>query len=466
MTFAHVPVPEDSLTTLPDDLLRCIGNNHILIDRDRANLALSCPTLSAVFKFRRITLAEGSWTSASHDGLANALVSGCCKVLEGASVSAEDLHAVGIEFPERVAQLQEARVSTPSPCDDGGLGPLLSRAAFPALRRIRLVGPVTHPQIEDPRIELETAIVDNGGLRPPCLRVASGIVETLDLRLDGFDEANVGRLVACLEASCVSVKTLRVSQHFGNVEDVPTLSLAERVAAAVAPLATHELCCTNPYHSLTMVQHVSPSVCSFELIYYVGTMVALEQRLVPPHAHAHAHAPVSLLLYQFHTPGLRDDDLAALRSLIERGLVATMDMEAGNDCWGPIAQNMCFLRRAPRLRIGSATVDEVIHLFWPWVAEGQDAEARCVDLHLRLKDDDPSFHRLDTLALSLAAWPHLRLITMRQWPRNDGADYARFENIVTERSGGRIRVFFLKSARLTPSPPPPQRKPSSLCVVQ
>lgn len=442
------------LASLPDDLLRCISD-ALPTDRDRANLVRTCPALRFALPFLRITLSNACTKTCISD----ALRSGRCTTLAGAAMNAELLDAVGTEFPERVDQLQEARVEArvrdPPMSHDGGLGSCLSVAKFPALKIIRMVCPVLNPNIEDPRILVETAIVDCA--RMPVLLVASGHVKNMQLMIDGLNEANMEAVEACMErahASGVRVERL----HIGAQLPIHSPQLADRLAAAATPLASSagKLCCTHSIMlSLALARHVPAGVSALELYYGYGMMVALEQRL---------RGPVALNICQLVNL-MRDDDLAALHRMIESGCVTSMDLEALIDAWGPITSNMRFLRRVPKLHIGAASVKHALDL----VAHDQGLEARCVDLTLQLRWFNDFFNEtnLQLLATCLAQWPHLRQINMRYWPDN-GIDAlcALFQATVVERSGGRIRVTGVPHPIPSQPRPRPQSWMARLCTVQ
>lgn len=429
----------DSMESLPDDLLRCVANSSTMSNRDRANLMCSCRRMRSALTFCVVTLVDASAARASRSALADALHSGRCEVLEGASVPITLLDSVGVERPERVVRLEEARVNAYIP--HTRIAGLLSRATFPALTTIRLVSPVTNPIINDPRVVPEYASVICAA--EPSLCVASGCVVTLELLVEGFNEHHVGVAVACFErARASNVRVLKLIIRDDRYDDT-TPFVAERLAEAAASLAQGDIMCTSRPYILPFARHFCPArVKSLDFSYRSDLLVVLARRLV---------APIELALRCFRII-IQFDDIIALARLVGRGLISFMTLKADSDTWSQIVNQLRFLRRVPELRLVSLTLVQAIELCWYGFDTKDDVvvDHTCTELSLDMEQEDASFNdtNLCRLAQCLSTWPHLRHVHMHRWLHptvfgdNSDACYARFEATLAERTGGHVRVTF------------------------
>lgn len=293
-----------NLLDFSDDVLDRVASVACLSQADHACLARTCRRMRAIVKFRRITMAPGRSTWSN---VAAVLRGGWCEVLDARRVHAHDLTRVASAFPARVARLREACVLQWSP---------MPRALFPALVAVRVAHWVLNPDVDDPRVVLEQAVV-TGFL--PCLRVASREVGHLIAFVDG----SVDALVACFtQARSVGLRVRHLtvaSVNFSSVvSDVREL---DRVVASVAPLAEIEITCAESPLALAVARHYRADVVtSLTLQNAPGLLATLASRLT-------STSTIKLTLSV--DAGQDAADVEALERMLSRGRIADLRLTGG-----------------------------------------------------------------------------------------------------------------------------------------
>ena len=361
------------LLKLPNDLIVRVFNDSSLRSPDRANGRFACTHLRDIVQFRDIGLKGGS-TLKSHMASALASARGLCETInmhaECYGMDPREIVKVGEAHPELVARLRAVHIVN---CPYDAILKLLSRALFPALEALILqTGCCGEPPIDivsDPRVTYDwihlrgdvTGVCERIANPPGCISIEYYPDKQESLRMDVERALNAG---------------LRVDHLFiTHFRDAGNSAVWDRFCAAVVPIATSNICISNPC-SAAVMHHISADINDIRLSMSPGLFSAIEARFMPG-AGIHMHIKTcndyddddvqedDVQEDDVQEDDVPEEDVAALERLLAAGTIKSLDWTAGTFMKAMTWTRM--FRASPTairdVIMGSLTLDNAITVF-------------------------------------------------------------------------------------------------------